>query len=193
VAAWGATGGGTQAAVTFTGNTFSALTDSDGVPAINFNTVSGSVTGNTFQNIHQYGILLADKLGNLTISGNLFDNIKNDTPGTSDNRGSGIRTFMVPNFVGPVTITGNTFSNSWHGVRVAGDGPSAVLTSGNLKVIRNNILPNNTDAGISVATGTTGTLDGTCNWWGQTGGPAPAQQEGSVTTSPFLRGSNLAA
>ena len=104
VAAWGATGTGVQAAVTFTGNTFSALTDDDGVPAINFNTVKGPVMSNTFSNIHQYGILLADKLGPLTINFNLFDNIVNDTPGTSDNRGSGIRTFGQPNFVAPVTV-----------------------------------------------------------------------------------------
>jgi hypothetical protein len=179
--------------VTFTGNTFSALTDNDGVPAINLNTVSGNVTGNTFQNIHQYGILLADTLGNLTISGNLFDQIHNDTPMSSGNRGSGIRTFMQPNFVGPVTITGNTFSNSYHGVRVANDGSGADISNGNLKVNRNNIATSNTAAGISVAAGTVGTLDGTCNWWGQTTGPAPAQKEGSVATSPFLRVSNLAA
>ena len=106
VATWGDTSSATQNAVSITGNTFSHLTDNDGVPAINLNTVSGVVSSNTFEDIHQYGILLADKLGNLSISGNLFDNIHNDTPGTSSNRGSGIRTFQVPNFVGPVTVTG---------------------------------------------------------------------------------------
>ena len=193
VAAWGTTPGGAQAAVTFTGNTFSALTDNDGVPAINLNTVSGNVSGNTFQNIHQYGILLADTLGNLTINGNLFDQIHNDTPGTSSNRGSGIRTFAQPNFVGPVTITGNTFSNSYHGVRVANDGSPADISNGNLKVIRNNVATSNTSAGLSVAAGTIGTLNGTCNWWGQSTGPATGQVQGSVTTSPFLRVSTLSA
>jgi hypothetical protein len=192
VAAWGTTGGA-QAVVSITGNTFSQLTDQDGVPAINLNTVSGNVTGNTFQDIHQYGILLADTLGNLTISGNLFDQIHNDTPTTSASRGSGIRTFAQPNFVGPVTITGNTFSNSYHGVLVADDGSPADISNGNLRVNRNNIATSNTAAGISVAGATVGTLDGTCNWWGQTGGPATGQVEGSVTTTPFLRLSNLAA
>ncbi len=192
IAPWGTTGGA-QAVVTITGNTFSQLTDQDGVPAINLNTVSGTVSGNTFSDIHQYGILLADTLGNLSISGNLFDNIHNDTPMSSGNRGSGIRTFAQPNFVGPVTVTGNTFSNSYHGVRVANDGSPADISNGNFKVIRNNIATSNTSAGISVATGTVGTLDGTCNWWGQTSGPAPAQTEGTVTTTPFLRSSNLAA
>jgi nitrous oxidase accessory protein NosD len=193
VAAWGTTPGGAQAVVTIAGNTFSALTDNDGVPAINLNTVSGNVTGNTFQNIHQYGILLADKLGNLTISGNLFDNIKNDTPGPTSNRGAGIRTFSQPNFVGPVNITGNTFTNNYFGVRVANDGSPADISNGNFKVNRNNIATSNSSAGISLASGTVGTLNGTCNWWGQTGGPIAGQVQGSVTTSPFLRVSNLAA
>lgn len=193
IAAWGNTGSGVQAAVTITGNTFTLLTDDDGVPAINLNTVTGTVSLNTFLNIHQYGILLADKLGPLTISSNTFDGIVNDTPGTSDSRGSGIRTFGQPTFVAPVTVTLNTFKNSWHGVRVANDFGGADLSNGNFKVNRNNILPTMTDAGVSVAAGTVGSLNATCNWWGQTGGPAPAQKEGTVTTSPFLRVSNLSA
>jgi hypothetical protein len=191
VAAWGATGTGVQAAVTFTGNRFTALTDDDGVPAINFNTVKGTVSGSTFQNIHQYGILLADKLGPMWIHDNLFDTIVNDTPGTSDSRGSGVRTFGQPTFVAPVTISHNTFANSWHGVRVANDGSPADISNGNLKVIRNNVKTNNTDAGISVADGTIGSLNGTCNFWGQNTGPAPAQKEGTVTTTPYLTTSNL--
>ena len=114
-------------AISFTGNTFSHLTDTDGMPAMNLNTVTGTVSGNTFQDIHQYGILLAGVLSNLSITGNLFDSIHNDTVSTSQNRGSGIRTFQQPTFGGPVSITGNTFSNDYHGVRVANDGPPANL------------------------------------------------------------------
>ena len=115
------------------------MTDNDGVPAINVNTATGTISGNTFQNIHQYGILLADKLGPLSITNNLFDNIINDTPGLSQNRGSGIRTFSTPTFAGPVTITMNTFSNSYHGARVANDGSPAAIGTGNLFVNRNSI------------------------------------------------------
>jgi hypothetical protein len=150
------------------------------------------VSGNTFSNIHQYGILLADKLGPLAITANAFTNIHNDTPNTSGNRGSGVRTFGVPDFVGPVTITANTFSNSFHGVRVANDGSPADISNGNLTVNRNAFLTN-TMAGISLATGTTGTLDGTCNWWGSTAGPATGATDGSVTKVPFLRSPNLSA
>jgi hypothetical protein len=189
IAAWGATPSGAQAALNITGNTFSNLTDNDGVPALNLNTVSGTVSGNTFDDIHQYGILLADKLGNLSITSNVFNNIHNDTPMTSGSRGSGVRTFAVPNFVGPVTITHNTFSNSYHGMRIANDGSPADVPS-TFKVNRN-AFTNNTEADISLATGTTGTLDGTCNWWGQAGGPVSGQVDGSVTTNPFLGSSNL--
>jgi Fibronectin type III domain len=190
IAAWGAPPAGSLAALSITGNTFSHLTDNDGVPALNLSTVSGIVSSNTFDDIHQYGILLADKLGGLSIRGNVFNNIHNDTPGSSDSRGSGVRTFSVPNFVGSVSITQNTFSNSYHGVRVANDGSPADISSGYLTVNRNAIT-GNTAAGISVAAGTSGTLDGTCNWWGQASGPAGGQVSGSVATAPFLASSDL--
>ncbi len=190
IAAWGAPPSGSLAALSITGNTFSHLTDNDGVPALNLSTVSGLVSSNTFDDIHQYGILLADKLGGLSIRGNVFNNIHNDTPGSSDSRGSGVRTFSVPNFVGSVSITQNTFSNSYHGVRVANDGSPADISSGYLTVNRNAIT-GNTAAGISVASGTSGTLDGTCNWWGQATGPAAGQVSGAATTAPFLASSDL--
>jgi len=37
------------------------------------------------------------------------------------------------------------------------------------------------------------TVNATCNWWGQTGGPIAGQVTGSATTSPFLRLNNLFA
>jgi hypothetical protein len=195
LATWGDGGSGTQAALNITGNTFSQLTDNDGVPAINVNTATGTISGNTFQNIHQYGILLADKLGPLSITNNLFDNIINDTPGTSQNRGSGIRTFSTPTFAGPVTITMNTFSNSYHGVRVANDGSPAAIGTGNLFVNRNSIT-GMTAAGISLAGGTTGTLNGTCNWWGNPAGPGITGVDvdggpGVIDASTWLASSNL--
>jgi hypothetical protein len=36
-------------------------------------------------------------------------------------------------------------------------------------------------------------VNATCNWWGQTGGPIAGQVTGLATTSPFLRVSNLNA
>jgi hypothetical protein len=197
VATWGVTPPGTPLdTITYTGNTFSHLTDVDGMPAINLNTVTGTVSGNTFEDIHQYGILLADTLANLSITNNLFDNIHNDSMGSSQNRGSGIRTFEQPNFTGPVTISGNTFSNDYHGVRVANDGAPANLPSGDLLVNRNAFTTDTSD-GISLDPATTGTLDGTCNWWGSASGPSDAGPgtgtgiTAGATFNPWLVTSNL--
>ena len=190
-AAWGVTPSGAQAAVTFTGNTFSALTDNDGVPAINFNTVSGTVNGNKFQDIHQYGILLAGKLGNLTISSNLFDNIHNDAAENERQPRLGHPDLRQPELRRTGDGAVNTFSNSWHGVRIANDGPAANVTNGNFTVIRNNMALNNLDTGISVAGGTVGVLDATCNWWGAQSGPGGGSTEGDMALEPFLRTGNL--
>ena len=75
-----------QANLDIQSNTFSNLTDDDGVPAININNAGGIVNANTFSNIHQYGILLADKLANLNITNNTFTNIINDAPGQPEPR-----------------------------------------------------------------------------------------------------------
>ena len=197
VATWGSTGTGTPLdAISFTGNTFSHLTDTDGMPAMNLNTVTGTVSGNTFQDIHQYGILLAGVLSNLSITGNLFDSIHNDTVSTSQNRGSGIRTFQQPTFGGPVSVTGNTFSNDYHGVRVANDGSPANLPAGDFLVNRNAFTTDASD-GISLDPATTGTINGTCNWWGAASGPSnagPGSGTGvtaGATFNPWLITSNL--
>jgi hypothetical protein len=88
-----------------------------------------------------------------------------------------------------VTVTGNTFSNSYHGVRFANDGSPATVPSN--FVVNRNAFVGNSQADISLAGGTVGTLNGTCNWWGQASGPAGTQTDGAVTTSPFLASSNL--
>jgi len=197
IAPWGNTGSGTPLdVISITGNTFSHLTDTDGIPAINLNTDTGVVSGNTFEDIHQYGIILAAFLGNLSITSNLFDNIHNDTVG-NQNRGSGIRTFQTPNFVGPVKVNHNTFSNDFHGVRVPNDGPPpADLSNGNFVVNRNAFTTDSSD-GISVDPATVGVLDGTCNWWGSASGPSdagPGTGTGVTTKvkfAPMLVSSNL--
>ena len=204
IAAWGSPS--QQANVTITGNTFTGLTETpsspgnpNGTPVLNINDDGGTISGNTFSNVHEYGILLADTLGNLTITGNSFSGIYNDTPGSSSNRGSGVRLFTADgalDFTGPVSVSQNTFTNMYHAVDVANDGIPANLTSGNFTVNRNSFVgPFNgsgtgtasTDStAINVASGTVGTLNATCNWWGQVSGPAADQYSGSVTVSPSL-------
>ena len=196
VATWGS--GAQQDTLDITGNTFSGLTETtaDGTPAININDSGGVVEGNTFSNLHQYGILIADTLSNLTIVGNTFSGIYNSTPASSSNRGSGVRTFENPDFAGPVTVEGNTFTNMYHAVDVANDGTPADLSSGNFTVTRNIFVgpfdgsgtgTGSTDStAINVASGTNGTLNATCNWWGSINGPAADQYSGSMTVSPSL-------
>ena len=194
IGAWGS--GSQQANLSITGNTFTGLTETtaDGTPAININDAGGTVAGNTFTNLHQYGILIADTLANLAITGNTFSGVYNSTPGSSSNRGSGVRTFSNPTFAGPVTVSLNTFTNMYHAVDVANDGTPADLTSGNFTVNRNSFIGpfdgSGTGVGatdstaINVAAGTVGTLNATCNWWG--GVPTPNQLSGSATVSPYL-------
>ena len=196
VATWGS--GSAQDQLDITGNTFDGLTETtaDGTPAINLNDSGGVVEDNTFTNLHQYGILIADTLDNLTISDNTFSGIYNSTPATSSNRGSGVRTFENPDFAGPVTVEDNTFTNMYHAVDVANDGSPADLTSGNFTVTRNlfngpfdgsGTGSSSTDStAVNVASGTTGTLDATCNWWGTANGAAADQYSGSVDVSPSL-------
>jgi len=93
-----------------------------------------------------------------------------------------------------VTVSLNTFTNMYHAVDVANDGTPADLTSGNFTVNRNSFIGPFTGAGtgagatdstaINVASGTVGTLNATCNWWG--GIPTPNQLSGSATVSPYL-------
>ncbi len=196
VATWGS--GSAQDVLDITGNTFDGLTETtaDGTPAINLNDSGGVVEDNTFTNLHQYGILIADTLDNLTISDNTFSGIYNSTPGSSSNRGSGVRTFENPDFAGPVTVEDNTFTNMYHAVDVANDGSPADLSSGNFTVTHNLFdgpfdgsgtgLGSTDSTAVNVATGTTGTLDATCNWWGSANGAAADQYSGSVDVSPNL-------
>jgi hypothetical protein len=202
IGAWGSPS--QQAVVTITGNTFNGLTEipsspgnPNGTPVLNINDDGGTISGNTFSDLHEYGILLADKLADLDITGNTFTGIYNDTPASSSNRGSGVRLFTADDsldIAGPVNVDLNTFTNMYHAVDVANDGFGADLTSGNLHVERNSFIGPFTGAGtgvgstnstaVNVASGTVGTLDATCNWWG--GIPTPNQYAGSVTVSPYL-------
>jgi hypothetical protein len=85
------------------------------------------------------------------------------------------------------TLSGNTINGNPTGVEVTdvatGDGFTTHVT-----VQRNALTANPT---ASVDNEAAATVDGTCNWWGQSSGPASGQVTGAVTTAPWLKTSNL--
>jgi len=96
--AWG---DASQPAVNLSGNMFSHMTGSAVVPAVGLRSVKGVVSGNTFSDIGGTGISLYDKVGNLTISSNLFDSFVSASEPPVPHAGAGLRIFSSAAFVGP--------------------------------------------------------------------------------------------
>src|SRR5262249_44533119 len=101
--------------ISITNNVWNGITSSGG---LNLSNVTGSITGNRFQSVQYYGILVAADSGNLNVSNNTFDSITNPDPMTSATWGAGVRFYEADAGTGPVTVTQNTFSNSYLGVSV---------------------------------------------------------------------------
>ncbi len=85
------------------------------------------------------------------------------------------------------TLNGNTISGNATGIQAADETADSFTT--HLTVNRNGITSNPT---YGVNNTAASTLNATCNWWGQSSGPAVGQVAGNVTTTPFLGSSNLA-
>jgi hypothetical protein len=134
----------------------------------NLDTVTGTISGNTFQNIVYYGFLIVHDSGDLTISDNLFDGITNPDPVNVPTWGAGVR-FYEPTVTAPVNITSNTFTNSYAGVGVRGvpNDPGADITGMPIHVNFNSFIGNTN----GISDGAAGTLDAQNNWWGCNFGP----------------------
>ena len=146
-------------------------------PYVNTHTAL-SITNNTFEGTNGFGVRLLGVNG-LTFTGNDVDS--NDATLVVVDTGNS-------NF----TITGNTFHDAFHAVRVRDDAGGAATT--NVVVNRNSIL-NHSDYGVGVESGYTGTLDATCNWWGSALGPTDPGADGTlgpVDADPFLTTADLA-
>jgi hypothetical protein len=174
-------------AISITDNVWDTITESGG---LNLSNVTGTITGNSFKNVEYYGILVANASGNLDINHNTFDGITNPAPGISATWGAGVRFYAAVASTGPVTVTKNTFTNSYLGVSV--NAVSALAGAG-IVVTRNSIAGN--DDGILNAG--TGTLNALCNWYGAASGPGGAGPGAGdtvstlVTFAPWLVTANL--
>ncbi len=65
-------------------------------------------------------MLVANDSGNLSITGNTFNGVSNPDPADVPTYGAGVR-FYTPLITAPVTVTGNTFENSYIGVAIRRD------------------------------------------------------------------------
>ncbi len=159
-------GSGTLDKMVVTNNIFKGIpnfvTYNDGngqsILQLNFNNCQGNVDNNTFDGV-DIGLLLGGTGGNMTISGNTFDNIKrHSTDLPLGWYGAGILLFN-PSFSGPVNISSNTFQNSDCGIRTASDGGAFTETGSNLHFSNNTFSGNIYDI-VNKMPAVTFTLDG---------------------------------
>ncbi|HTD81197.1 MAG TPA: right-handed parallel beta-helix repeat-containing protein, partial [Thermoplasmata archaeon] len=123
------------------------------------NTQSGiTVRDNSFDN--DAGGIVTWFASDLTITGNTW----RDSLGTS---------VFLGGDVSDVSITGNTFDSAdFRGIRILAGAIGVDTTPDTDVVVNLNSFLDNTLEGLRVDTGSyTGTLDATCNWWGDVSGP----------------------
>ncbi len=165
----------------------SAWDSSPGLSGMNLSNVSGTIVDNTFTGLSYYAVLVANNSGSLSVTGNVFDGIINPDPATSATWGAGIR-FYTPAGTGPVTVTGNTFSNSYVGIGVRPSDSIAGLHA----TITGNTFAGNTS---NVRNDGTGTMDVAHNYWGSGNGfgcRRPASPAPALRRSPVCRGAATA-
>ncbi len=150
---------------TVSGNTFDFVGDLGMQIVLHNSTVSGNTflgheTTGCFQLFgSQYGLVPS---ADVTISGNTF---------TDCGAASPARTFalQLSQDIQHITVTGNTFTNAYDAVNTRiGDGWD--FTGKDIHV-NNNSITGSRDLGANNTVA--GTLDATCNWWGNLNGPGP--------------------
>lgn len=145
---------------------------------VQFDNVSNITLSNSyFTNISLQGVQVANTCSNVNITANVFDNC--NTVSEPD-RGA-IR--LYHNVTGDINISNNIFTNNYNAIRIRSASP---FTHGFFKV-NNNSFTSNTRAISDGTTGSTGFVDGTCNWFGSAD-PATVATTilGNVTFTPFL-------
>ncbi len=159
---------------------------------------NSSITQNTFNGaslrpcLQLFGMQFGeDPSTNVMISHNQF----NDCGAA----GSGSYALQLSEGVDQITITKNTFMNSYDGIstrlRFVGDAPGPEpppadwTLNPNIHINRNAILASR-NHGINNTV--LGTLDAECNWWGSAAGPAGTNDaSGDVDYTPWLTGADL--
>jgi hypothetical protein len=164
--------------ISITNNTWTNIT---GNGALNSSGQTGTVSGNTFNGVEYYGILVASDgthATNLTITHNTFNNITNPTVAPTGNEltwGAGVRFYQATSTTA-ASVAWNTFSNSYLGVSVRSS--DSDITGAAISV-DHNAFTGNTNGILNAALGT---LSAGSNWWNSTAGPN-ATTTSSVNTT----------
>jgi len=159
----------------FTGNTANGngkygfwLKQGDGVDGSSGNTF----TDNTANLNGRSGVRMTNLSGNSTYTGNTFN--LNGTVEYAHRAGMELGG-STGDAISNLTVNNNTFSGNPTGILIRA---GAIITD---VVLRNNNIVGNADYGANNLG--TGTLDATCNWWGDVAGPA-------IDTNPYVTGGN---
>lgn len=153
-----------------------------GNPSDRTNTVA--VTGNTFDKNGNpaagfWAALEINEAESVTVNNNTITN----TQVGSGGEGEALQFWHIS--VASLTMQGNTIANNYQGIYFAGPEPWAGDVSG-AHIHFNNIY-DNTQFGIKVEIGNTGTVDAENNWWGTKDGVAIATMvSGNVDYDPWL-------
>ncbi|MEO8458546.1 MAG: hypothetical protein ABI559_12135 [Chloroflexota bacterium] len=149
----------------------------DGTLIALFKTNGAQITGNTVVGAGFSAIYIGGANTNVTVTGNQVSAASSAVK-VADAFADGVN--------GSVTVTGNTLQNNSYGVYVT----ALSVTSASTVVVNQNNLTGNTLFGINNEA--TGTLNGTCNWWGAGNGPGPVgpgtgdKVSTNVTFTPWL-------
>jgi SdrD B-like domain len=96
-----------------------------------------------------------------------------------------------------VTVTNNVITGGARGVRIEDAGYFGAAGGNTNITVNRNSLATNSEYGIGNLSGYTGSVDGTCNWWGAANGPGPvgpgagSPVTANVTFASWLTSSDL--
>jgi hypothetical protein len=137
-----------------------------------------TISNNYFTNISHHGLQVAGNCADINITSNVFNNCNTMT---QSDRGA-IR--LYSEVTGDINIQNNIFTNNYNAVRLRSTGTFAHSYFN----VNNNSFTTTANKAISDGTaGSTGLINGTCNWYGSTNAVTVASLiEGNVTFEQYL-------